>query len=60
MYGVVTQLGGSPGEARWLTFTEILYAAESRGYKNLISVPVEESVGHWMYLWSRQRFMERA
>jgi hypothetical protein len=53
MYDLAVKLGGEPGSARWLTFTEVVNAAESAGYKELLDpsrgkVEVPDSVYYWL------------
>ena len=65
MYDLIVQLGGEPGKSRWLTFTEVVNAAEDAGYKELLdpnhSVEVPDSVYYWLNdQWSPKNFMVRA
>jgi len=64
MYKLIVKLGGEPGMARWLTFTEVANAAEAAGYKQLLdpkrSVEVPDSVYYWLNnQWSLKGFMMR-
>jgi hypothetical protein len=36
LYALVVELGGEPGKARWLTFTEVANAAERKNYVDLL------------------------
>ena len=65
MYKLIVKLGGEPGKARWLTFTEVANAAEAAGYKQLLdpskgNVEVPDSVYYWLNnQWSLKGFMMR-
>jgi hypothetical protein len=64
MYKLIVKLGGEPGKARWLTFTEVANAAEAAGYKQLLDpskgVEVPDSVYYWLNnQWSLKGFMMR-
>jgi hypothetical protein len=64
MYRLIVKLGGEPGKARWLTFTEVANAAEAAGYKQLLDpskgVEVPDSVYYWLNnQWSLKGFMMR-
>ena len=63
LYEKVIALGGEPGKARWLTFTEVFNVVDGDEYKKLLDpkyrVEVSESIGHWLNLWSRYGYMER-
>lgn len=64
IYKKVTELGGEPGRTHWLTFTEVFHRVDGPEYKELLdprhNVEVEDSVQHWLYLWSRGGDMERS
>lgn len=65
MYELIVKLGGVPGKARWLTFTEVVNAAEAAGYKDYLdrnkgNVEVPDSVYYWLNnQWSLNGFMMR-
>jgi hypothetical protein len=64
MYKLIVKLGGEPEKARWLTFTEVVNAAEAADYKQHLdpdkgSVEVPDSVYYWLNKWSRNGFMMR-
>jgi hypothetical protein len=65
IYAIVIRLGGEPGKARWLAFTEVVNAAEAAEYKKLLdpsrgSATVDESVYYWLNnQWSLGGFMQR-
>jgi len=64
IYKKVIELSGGPGKTRWLTFTEVVHAVDGDEYKKLLDpnhrVEVPDSVQHWLNLWSRNGYMERA
>jgi hypothetical protein len=64
MYELISKLGGEPGKARWLTFTEVVNAAEAAAYKQLLhpskgNVEVPDSVYYWLNKWTREGTMVR-
>jgi hypothetical protein len=64
MYKLIVKLGGEREKARWLTFTEVVNAADAADYKQHLdpakgSVEVPDSVYYWLNKWSRNGFMMR-